>query len=77
MKLPQHRLAHQRWVFLMFESPTNSWTNISQLNNVFDWTMTYRSDSDIAINYGRLIPSTEYSTIDLEENVPPTPLGYN
>lgn len=66
---PTH-LPHQRWVFLMFESPDNSWTNISEWNNIFDWTMSYRRDSDVFIPYGELMPiSGQSERIVLSANI--------
>ena len=48
------RPGHQRIVFLTQESPLSSeHLDISQFKNVFNWTMTYRLDSDIQLLYGR------------------------
>ncbi|KAJ2945840.1 hypothetical protein O0L34_g4743 [Tuta absoluta] len=59
----EKRDTKQRWIFLSDESPINtfslgkestlSWTD---MYNVFNWTMTYRSDSDIPVPYGRTVP---------------------
>ncbi|XP_035705180.1 glycoprotein 3-alpha-L-fucosyltransferase A [Folsomia candida] len=54
----------------MFESPDNSWTNISEWNNIFDWTMSYRRDSDVFIPYGELMPiSGQSERIVLSANI--------
>ncbi|XP_039619825.1 alpha-(1,3)-fucosyltransferase 7-like [Polypterus senegalus] len=46
----------QKWVWLSLESPTNN-RKINQLNGIFNWTMSYRRDSDIFIPYGELVPN--------------------
>lgn len=55
------RLPHQRWLYYTRESPINSGllNNSSQgehLNSLFNWTMTYRIDSDIDYRYARIVP---------------------
>ncbi|KAI5651674.1 glycosyltransferase family 10 (fucosyltransferase) c-term domain-containing protein [Phthorimaea operculella] len=67
----EKRNTKQRWIFLSDESPINifslgrksnlSWTD---MNNVFNWTMTYRSDSDVPVPYGRTVPLHHPLTID-------------
>ncbi|KAI3371963.1 hypothetical protein L3Q82_006693 [Scortum barcoo] len=55
--LPLHlvRPASQRWVWLSLEPPVNN-VNLTQLNGLFNWTMSYRRDADISIPYGKTIP---------------------
>jgi hypothetical protein len=53
-KLPDYRSAKQRWVFLLNESPKNYknfWKDFESkdFNGVFNWTMTYKRDSDIRL----------------------------
>ncbi|KZS12523.1 putative Alpha--fucosyltransferase C [Daphnia magna] len=57
-KLPDfQRRGHQRFIFLTQETPLISQTlDVSALANVFNWTMTYRLDSDILLLYGRIHP---------------------
>uniref|UniRef100_A0A3Q3W4V1 Fucosyltransferase n=1 Tax=Mola mola TaxID=94237 RepID=A0A3Q3W4V1_MOLML len=52
--LPMHqdRPASQHWVWLSLEPPANN-ANLTQLNGLFNWTMSYRHDADIHIPYGR------------------------
>ena len=55
------RLPHQRWVYYNHESParTSPMNNPSQgkiFNGLFNWTITYKLDSDIYHPYGRIIP---------------------
>ena len=52
------RKPNQRLVFFSQESPVHTWGRTVNPNNFkghFNWTMTYRFDSDIPLSYGRLI----------------------
>ncbi|KAK8777802.1 hypothetical protein V5799_020855 [Amblyomma americanum] len=50
--LPDYRAAHQRWVYWNWESPTNSrLKQIEKVKDVFNWTYTYRPDSDVPYPY--------------------------
>ncbi|XP_028168329.1 alpha-(1,3)-fucosyltransferase 7-like isoform X1 [Ostrinia furnacalis] len=57
------RNTTQRWVFLTEESPIHTFIhpdpNISDISNTYNWSMTYRSDSDVPIPYGRVVPIPE------------------
>jgi alpha-1,3-fucosyltransferase len=69
LKMPEFqykRNQSQRLVFLTQEAPPalKPYYNMTQLANYFNWTMTYRSDADIRLLYGRVIP---------KENAPRTP----
>ncbi|XP_057604603.1 alpha-(1,3)-fucosyltransferase 4 [Hippopotamus amphibius kiboko] len=46
----------QRWVWMNFESPTHSPGLQSLAGNLFNWTLSYRADSDIFVPYGYLYP---------------------
>ncbi|KAB7498702.1 Alpha-(1,3)-fucosyltransferase C, partial [Armadillidium nasatum] len=50
--LPRERAKHQRWIMLERESPAYSMRGINFYNGVFNWTMTYRRDSDVLSKYG-------------------------
>ena len=53
------RPVHQRVVFLTQESPLTMAAmglDVSRLHNIFNWTMTYKLDSDIQLLYGRVHP---------------------
>jgi hypothetical protein len=58
---PINRQPHQRFVFFHFESPENTASTLMNdpriRYNYFNWTMTYRRDSDIFLRdfYGSLI----------------------
>lgn len=51
--MPPFRLPHQRWIFYCLESPPYSdFPGLLYTTNMFNWTMTYRADSDIPSPYG-------------------------
>ncbi|XP_076332811.1 4-galactosyl-N-acetylglucosaminide 3-alpha-L-fucosyltransferase FUT6-like [Tachypleus tridentatus] len=59
--LPPYRLPHQRWIFFTDESPLHTFLvtrefTMKDYNGYFNWSMTYRSDSDIPVPYGRTVP---------------------
>ncbi|MFT7797280.1 alpha-(1,3)-fucosyltransferase 7 [Arapaima gigas] len=51
------RPPSQKWIWLSLESP-NTNQNLTNLNGLMNWTMSYRQDADIFIPYGKLIPKT-------------------
>ncbi|XP_013417007.1 alpha-(1,3)-fucosyltransferase C [Lingula anatina] len=56
---PQFKLPNQRWLLNMMESPC--YYGLKHLKNwkgVFNWTMTYRADSDFIANYSEVKPIT-------------------
>ncbi len=60
MELPEFEMRNpkQRFVFLT-QNPPPAFPpnyNITQFETFFNWTMTYRRDSDIQFPYGRIIP---------------------
>ncbi|XP_053168605.1 alpha-(1,3)-fucosyltransferase 4 [Hemicordylus capensis] len=54
-QLPRLRAPSQRWVWMNFESPSHS-PDLQGLAGIFNWTMSYRVDSDIFVPYGYLQP---------------------
>ena len=51
------RPSDQYWLFFMHESPVYSYFNVTTYNGLFNLTASYRSDSDVLVNYhfyGRL-----------------------
>ncbi|KZS14617.1 putative Alpha--fucosyltransferase C [Daphnia magna] len=55
--LPERRLPHQRYVFWSIESPAwREYAHADQADEFFNWTMTYRWDSDMAGPYGSIEP---------------------
>ena len=60
---PPSKYPHQRFVFATNESPENSWNSLyssPQWKHVFNWTITYRLDSDIVLHYGLLEKKESY-----------------
>ncbi|OQR74638.1 glycoprotein 3-alpha-L-fucosyltransferase A-like [Tropilaelaps mercedesae] len=56
--LPRTRSVNQRWIFFTDESPYHTFLSdrtltMKDLNGIFNLSMTYRSDSDIPVPYGR------------------------
>ncbi|KAB7500146.1 Alpha-(1,3)-fucosyltransferase 6, partial [Armadillidium nasatum] len=52
---------NQRWVWLSDESVFNTFynakdKNLNHYNKFFNWSMTYRSESDVPVPYGRVVP---------------------
>lgn len=61
---PNRTQASQRWIWLTDESPFHTFTlagdkDISHYNGYFNWSMSYRMDSDIPVPYGRTLRLTE------------------
>lgn len=50
---PPPRPPRQRWVWMNFESPSHS-PGLRGLAGLFNWTMSYRRDSDVFVPYGYL-----------------------
>ena len=51
------RKKHQRFVFLTQESPDSMHTiDVTTMENLFNWTMSYKLDSDVPLLYGRIRP---------------------
>ncbi|XP_060065476.1 alpha-(1,3)-fucosyltransferase C-like [Ylistrum balloti] len=53
----------QIWVFFSMEPPVNHKLSFNNWYNVFNWTMTYRRDSDILYPYGIFRNSTSNNRI--------------
>ncbi|XP_042872463.1 alpha-(1,3)-fucosyltransferase C-like isoform X1 [Penaeus japonicus] len=52
--LPEERSPHTRYVFWMMESASHLYGDIRRFNNLFNWTMSYRLDSDLVNPYNRV-----------------------
>jgi alpha-1,3-fucosyltransferase len=53
------RQSHQRFIFFSAESPASiarSFPDVVNMVNFFNWTMSYRLNSDIPLSYGRIEP---------------------
>lgn len=58
------RPTSTRLIFLSQESPTTTPINPADFKEYFNWTMTYKMDSDIKLLYGRVTPlKDEISTM--------------
>lgn len=55
--LPTKRSPHQRYVFWSMESPAWRYVNTDLMGGFFNWTMTYRWDSDVVRPYGWIEPT--------------------
>ncbi|GFY64662.1 alpha-(1,3)-fucosyltransferase C [Trichonephila inaurata madagascariensis] len=54
--IPRSRSSRQKWIFFSLEAPPYShFHGFAFMKDMFNWTMTYRSDSDIVLPYGRVI----------------------
>ena len=56
--VPGARRPEQRYVHWMFESPAHlfyDFTPLAQLNNFFNWSMSYRLDSMFPTPYGKFV----------------------
>lgn len=54
LPLQADRPASQHWVWLSLEPPANN-ANLSRLNGLFNWTMSFRRDADVPVPYGRTV----------------------
>lgn len=59
--LPSVRSQKQRWIYWSLESPQYNMQDIYPLNGLFNWTMTYRLDSDVVQPYGWVQPTGSFS----------------
>lgn len=58
--VPKYRRPDQKWIFFTDESPKNTFFltkaySMKDYNGIFNWSMTYRADSDIPVPYGRTV----------------------
>ncbi|KAK8752433.1 hypothetical protein OTU49_005609 [Cherax quadricarinatus] len=57
---PNRTKINQRWIWLTDESPYNTFMvakvkDMAKYNGYFNWSMSYRMDSDIPVPYGRTV----------------------
>jgi hypothetical protein len=57
--LPKYRDDNQIWILFVVEPPPHIyWTGLNVPNMVFNWTMSYRRDSDLILPYGQFAELT-------------------
>ncbi|KAG8536423.1 hypothetical protein GDO81_026390 [Engystomops pustulosus] len=61
-----HRPSQQMWVWANLESPSNA-KGLWKWKNTFNWTLTYREDSDIFVPYGKMVPNLTMPLNDTEK----------
>lgn len=59
-----HRRPEQRYIFASPEPPVLFAEQINKFNNYFNWTMSYRRDSDIPYLYGDVQRRSSLSTVN-------------
>ncbi|XP_042210045.1 alpha-(1,3)-fucosyltransferase C-like [Homarus americanus] len=62
--LPSQRSTHTRYVFVMQESPMNLFGDLHHYDGVFNWTLTYRLDSDFPSPHGFVTQRSQHSSHD-------------
>ncbi|XP_020293032.1 alpha-(1,3)-fucosyltransferase 7-like [Pseudomyrmex gracilis] len=71
-ELPARNRTDQRWIFLTDESPYHTFLHgnqkLSDYDGMFNWSMSYRMDSDVPVPYGRTveIAAGDVSSNDIE-----------
>lgn len=69
--LPRYREEHQLWVIFVVEPPPHIFSlGLVVPNMSFNWTMSYRQDSDIVVPYGDSIELTESLQSNFTSNTP-------
>lgn len=62
---------HYRFVMFYLETPFSLPSNVwdVKLKNFFNWTMTYRTDSDVFSPYGFVQPKTDTLDVDALQSI--------
>lgn len=54
--IPRFRKRKQKWIAFNMEAPPHSrYQGLAYMSGMFNWTMTYRDDSDVVVHYGSAI----------------------
>lgn len=69
--LPKYHPPSQTWIFFTDESPMHTFLlsrryTMKDYDGLFNWSMTYRSDSDVPVPYGRTVPLTPEEEVFFE-----------
>lgn len=54
--IPQRLNTNQIWILYSMEPPKYMVLKWSLIESLFNWTMTYRSDSQVQVKYGEILP---------------------
>ncbi|KAK6192091.1 hypothetical protein SNE40_003632 [Patella caerulea] len=58
---PPVKQPNQIWIYFAVESPIHSGNaELGKWTNLFNWTMTYRYDSDMRFGYGKVVPKLKF-----------------
>ena len=63
--MPVRNTTNQVWILHNTECPTKTDLQLSQFDNIFNWTSMVRSDSDVPVYYGRAIRGTAKDNAEL------------
>jgi len=67
-EIPAHFSSKQLYIFVSLEAPTFIRENLSPFDNYYNLTMTYRMDSDIKWDYGRVLKTETEEVIAPSKN---------
>ena len=75
---PRNRRSNQRYVMYFLESPLNYKYDYGKFDDFFNWTMTYRLDSDIPFPYGRVVQKfAQFSYVSNSQEIGSWALTYD
>ncbi|XP_078356991.1 glycoprotein 3-alpha-L-fucosyltransferase A-like [Oculina patagonica] len=61
ISLPSHRNPQQIWFYFVLENPLNVFMGTDGYASVFNWTMSYRRDSEVYTPYGKYTTLKQHS----------------
>lgn len=64
--IPERIRQDQVWILYSMEPPNYAHFKWHYIRSRFNWTMTYRSDSDVQVKYGEIIPVNDSSIRNLD-----------
>ncbi|KAL3856178.1 hypothetical protein ACJMK2_010961 [Sinanodonta woodiana] len=67
-RYPSYRSKDQVWVVYNLESLSNLWGNFDSFNGLFNWTVTYRRESDIYLPNAEFRHRTEAEKLEFRTN---------
>ncbi|CAH0555819.1 unnamed protein product [Brassicogethes aeneus] len=67
-KKPKKRSPHQRYIFFNLESAANT-KNLDKFGKFYNWTMTFRKDSDFIRPYGSVVKKDTSYTLPSVESI--------